>query len=284
MCIFHSFMFDAVSGRAYEAVGQEHHSGIASALSMSQDGLALPEFHVAPRAVVFDGAPTLKALIETMKKNDTTSSRKTGSANGSQFLNEAWGRTRSRESGGVWNPAAIAKLQKFLDERFGTAQRLIEFVEPQWGIASKHCVPLLSSDAQRSVSNMMATTIDIVRAALRKEAKGIQIVTFEGLVQGLSNGANIISASDVKISDNAGNEIPEKPKLIEGTAGGRLKFEVILTAELREWLNGLAVDELTAEAKVHYQGQVDYGGWSKLFAKPENRVDVWKADGVLLDV
>ena len=131
MCEFHSFLYDCYTGRIFDEVGVTSHSEIAERAGVNQDEFLLPEFYLPARQLEFDG----KWLNEVMN-SDFPGDLRIGTATRS-FLHKH----------DPWNQQALDRLERYLKKNFGSAERLVDFVEPQWEIAGIHCGRLLKPEA-----------------------------------------------------------------------------------------------------------------------------------------
>ncbi len=272
MCVFHSFLVNARNGHILESMGLEHHSQIAEAHGVSQDKFALPEFHLDRRALVFDGGlPLSQAMLRSLREHHAT---------GRQLLRDKW----AASEGALWSDQVLARLDDYLLNRFGTADRVIRFVEPNWKIAQDACRQLLTDEARSQFGEKRFAEYEVLSAELsagNKNPHGVPQVTYCGEPV-LANGrpVKVLRAQDVRLFDGAGHEIPEPLQLVV-TSGG-LTVSCPLTDSVKEWMMDLALDELILRARVEVMGDIDFAAWAKEFQIAESRTEVWQKDAATL--
>lgn len=281
MCRFHSFLFNAATGDILDREGDVHHSSIAVHYSVQQDRFTLPEFWLSSRSLVFNDSRTLVDVMKSVGAAQSLTDREYEGA----FTEQAWGRLALAERGGPFNAQALAKLQVYVESRFGSARGLIEFVEPQWEIAAEHCLALLGNKALREVSESGMRDLVINSAELSRDG-GAEHLAFKATVKGLSPKTNLLTVdkSTLTICDGAGDPMPMPEQVQVSVNSPNVGISFALNAAMQEWLEDLSCDELEAQACVGMQGAIDFPQWSKLFEKKTNRVAIWKPDKVAIGV
>jgi len=279
MCQFHSFMLEARKGQCFEVVGEPHHSGIAAKLGISQDGMYLPEFHVDKRALVFDGtASTLQGVMQEAARTQARTNRDHVPAN---FAAEAWARAGAAAQRDPFNSRALEKLDRYLTERFGTAENLIDFVEPQWGLASGHCRDLLSPEAQTAMgAEERAVTFGIRELSVEsttKAGKVIHIVAGGTAPGRVATGDGALSRVEVMV-DSAGQR-----KLLDATAekvesrGSETNIHFSVPYQrVIGWMDTVDLAELKFNARLVLASEVDFDAFKRLFKEARYRRAAWK--------
>lgn len=268
MCEFHSFLYDCYTGRIFDALGETSHATIAEKVGVNQDEFLLPEFHLGERRLDFDGA----SLNDMVSK----APHKTG------FFLKNQMRFSQRAP---WNQQALDRLARYLKRRFGTPERLVDFVEPQWDVAEPHCARLLSA---RAVPRQQATKIIVSpqEVTIALQATPIPIMaTFP---------VNIPAPQKVEIA-MIGLSQQQIDALCECYSNHKicsLQFTGPAMGELNNYrvppmvITSLASPSSAADLKlkgiiVQEVLEIDFDDWKKLFLKArENRIEAWQRDPV----
>jgi len=133
MCQFHSFLFDNYTGDIYDAPNHVSHAVIAEKHGLNEDDFWGGWFNITTRQVYFNGQRLQDAL--------STSGPPSGWPRPLKPYTDLAMRHRGHDP---WNQQALDCLERCLKQRFGTAERLVDFVGPQWRAAQADCALLLA--------------------------------------------------------------------------------------------------------------------------------------------
>ena len=281
MCQFHSFLLESRKGEILESVGEIHHSAIAQKLGVSGDNFIKPEFITNERRLLFDGS--IQRLPELMKNAARSSELSDRDAGAGNFLGDAWQRSAAKDTT-AFNSTVLRKLDSFLLKRFGTAEAFIDFVEPQWGVASEHARALL--DTQVPIESAKPESLDFSITSLSVDSPFGKPTIIRLGAQGLIEGTGAFTREDCKVGlvvDQAGQKMQLDAaieKLDVKQFGGdkaSASIEFALPYDrIMHWFDTIDLSTLMFNATLVVNGHVGFDEFKALFKQARNRVQAWK--------
>ena len=240
MCEFHSFLYDCYTGRIFDEVGVTSHSEIAERAGVNQDEFLLPEFHLPERRLDFDG----KRLGEIMN-SDFPGDLRIGTA-AQSFLYKR----------DPWNQQALDRLECYLKKNFGSAERLVDFVEPQWVTASLHCERLLKPEI-------------FLRPATLAPEMGSLFVDFKKRT--VAGRFLLLTEEEKQVL----MEHFEKQRPIVISSDNQTSSWTIIIQSIEKNRHLTKIQGVLAPII-----EIPFDDWKKLFLKKENRIPIWQEDPV----
>ena len=270
MCQFHSFLWQCESGEISDQPGEVHHSAIAVGCGVEQDKFLLPEFRLAERRLDFDGQSWPQVYGSNPRLD------------GPEWLS-GWQNPK-------WTNRGPDKLNRYLVKHFGTADALMEFVEPQWEQAQRSCIETLKAGvwvpASPPKSSLPELRLDDTMRGWqvnRTSPPPIDITTSSDRVQrymaivGMDSFDIRCPVTAIK-SLNIGQifELVVIAKGVESRSGplGLHGAEAIDGGmACLEAYQSLPID-------VEFPPRIEYDEWKGLFREARNRVECWQEDRV----
>ncbi|MFA5054290.1 MAG: hypothetical protein WC565_09540 [Parcubacteria group bacterium] len=268
MCQFHSFLWQCESGEIFDQPGEVHHSAIAETCGVSQDRFLLPEFHLAERRLDFDG----KGWADVYGTNPRDR------LDAYNWLNRTHG----------WTNKGLDKLNRYLVKHFGTADALMEFVEPQWEQAQRSCIETLKKGvwvpAEPQKSGLPELRLDSKTKDWKVDHRR-DMIDATTSTTGIPFRQYIAGPLEVDIRCQLG--------AIDGIDLLQGEFELVMCLdgqEVRSGALGVRCVELVDNGIVHIAAlqvtsslpppRIEYDEWKELFREARNRVECWQEDRV----
>lgn len=265
MCQFHSFLWQCESGEIFDLPGEVHHSAIAVGCGVDQDRFLLPEFRLAERRLDFDGKGWADVYGTHPREGD-------------DFLFDRHVQ---------WTNKGLDKLNRYLVKHFGTADALMEFVEPQWEQAQRSCIETLKKGvwvpAEPQKSGLPELRLDSKtqdwKVDHRRSALDVNVS-----VTGIPFRQYIAGPLEVSIRCPL--------RLISGIDLLKDEFELVVVMdgqEARSGALGARCVELIDGGMVRIEAlqvvspppsHIEFDEWKELFREARNRVECWQEDRV----
>lgn len=265
MCKFHSFLWQCESGEIFDHPGEVHHATIAETCGVEQDSFLLPEFHLGERRLDFDG----KRWGEVYGTNPRDR------LDAYSWLNRTHG----------WTNKSLDKLNRYLVKHFGTADALMEFVEPQWEQAQGSCIETLKAGvwvpAEPPKSGLPELRLDdtVQDWQVMFDNAWDNIPVSDPLVNVLTVARPSMITIRCSVTAIKSLDIVAPFELVMSMKGvesrsGRLAVRVAEVDNDEARIEALQVAEFVPPP------HIEFDEWKQLFREARNRVECWQEDRV----
>jgi len=249
MCQFHSFLFDNYTGDIYDAIGVTSHAEIATQHRIDDDAYWPAWYNVVKRQVYFEKEFKYLSLAEGMTYSDPPY---VSYCTDVDILSK-------RHNHEPWNQQALDRLERYLKQRFGTPERLVDFVAPQWRIAQARAAALLTPRARPG--EIADLVLQVSKWKYKIAPPNVHLYLY-----GLNTAQN--------------------DKMHTMVTTGRAFWINIHRKGGANWQEKVPVcaDSITIDRQASYTELVirawpaEFEEWKTLFLKKENRIPAWQQD------